>query len=302
VTRRVLSPLFLLLILLAPIGESGAQPRKLKLHISVDMEGIAGVVSDQQLGPEGFEYARFREFMTAEALAAVDAAFSAGATEVVVADSHGNGQNLLIEKFPKAVTVVRSWPRPLEMMQGIDSTFDGALFIGYHASTTNPMGVRAHTISSARFADVRINGVSMSEASLNAMVAGHFGVPVLMISGDDAAAAEAQKQIGPIEGAVVKYAISFHSARTLTPEAAQDLIREKVRRAVARVSELKPLKATAPIRLEVQFKNYRPAQLLAYLPIVEQADAHTIRFTAKDMVEVSRFMAFLTNFDEPQVP
>jgi D-amino peptidase len=300
VARR--SFLAALLFLLAPATSTPAETKKLKLHISVDMEGIGGVVTDQQLGPEGFEYGRFREFMTAEANAAIEAAFAAGATEIVVADSHGNGQNLLIERLPKAVTVVRSWPRPLEMMQGIDSSFDGALFIGYHASTANPMGVRAHTISSARFADVRINGASVSEASLNAAIAGHFGVPVLMIAGDDVAVAEAQKQIGPIEGAVVKWAVSFHSARTLTPEAAQDVIREKTKRALARVGELRPYRVTAPIRLELQFKNYRPAQLLAYLPFVEQADSHTIRFTAKDLVEASRFLAFVTNYDEPLAP
>ena len=299
-TTRVLA--VVLAVTLGPAGASSPQTKKLKIHVSVDMEGIGGVVTDQQLGPEGFEYGRFREFMTAEANAAIEAAFTAGATEIVVADSHGNGQNLLIEKLPKNVTVVRAWPRPLEMMQGVDSSFDGAIFIGYHASTANPAGVRAHTISSVRFADVRINGVSMSEAGINAAIAGHFGVPVLMIAGDDAAVAEAQKQIGPIEGAVVKWAISFHSARTLTPEAAQDAIREKVNRALARVGEFKPYKVTAPIRLEIQFKNYRPAQVLAYLPIVEQVDAHTIRFTAKDMVDVSKFIAFVTNYDEPLAP
>src|SRR5213079_2264810 len=127
---------------------STAQTRKLKIYISADMEGVVGVVTADQLGPQGFEYNRFREFMTEEVKAATEAAFEAGATEVVISDSHGNGENLLIEKLPKNVTVVRSWPRPLMMMQGIDETFDGVIFIGYHASTNNVAGVRAHTISS----------------------------------------------------------------------------------------------------------------------------------------------------------
>ena len=129
--------------------------RPLKVYISVDMEGIAGVVTADQLGPAGFEYGRAREFMTGEALAAIAGARDAGATQIVVSDSHGNGESLLIEKFPPDVTIIRSWPRPLMMMQGIDSTFDAAVFIGYHASTTNPEGVRAHTMSSANLADVR---------------------------------------------------------------------------------------------------------------------------------------------------
>src|SRR5207245_3927162 len=165
------------------------------------MEGIAGVVTAEQLGPAGFEYARFREFMTDEVRAAIDAARAAGAGEIVVSDSHGNGQNLLVEKLPPDVTVVRSWPRPLMMMEGIDSSFAGAIFIGYHASTTNPQGVRAHTMSSATLADVRLNGVSLPEAGVNAAIAGHFGVPVIMISGDDASVAEARRVLGDVEGA-----------------------------------------------------------------------------------------------------
>src|ERR687893_732242 len=262
-----------LLLLLAPLLLSAgllvgatAQPRqqnkKMKIYISADMEGVAGVVPAEQLGPAGFEYARFREFMTLEVLAAVEASFEAGATEVLVSDSHGNGQNILIERLPKNVTVVRSWPRPLMMMQGIDSGFDGAIFIGYHSGTTNPEGVRAHTISSARLADVRLNGASVPEAGVNAAIAGHFGVPVIMVSGDDAAVKETQALLGDVEGAVVKWAYGFHSARTMTPEAARDLIREKVRRAVGRIKDFKPYKIKTPVTLDVRFKNYRPSEVL----------------------------------------
>ena len=141
------------------IQPAETQPRGLKVHISVDMEGIAGVVTGDQLGPTGFEYARFREFMTREAMAAVTAAKEAGATEIVVADAHGNGENLLIEQFPPDVKIVRSWPRPLSMMGGVDASFDAAIFIGYHASTTSLAGVRAHTFSSATLTRVALNGV-----------------------------------------------------------------------------------------------------------------------------------------------
>src|SRR5262244_4650356 len=191
-----------------------AQGRKLKIYISADMEGVVGVVTADQLGPQGFEYNRFREFMTEEVKAAVGAAFDAGATEIVVSDSHGNGENLLIEKLPKNVTIVRSWPRPLMMMEGIDETFDGVIFLGYHTGTTNMSGVRAHTISSARLADVRLNDISMPEAGINAAIAGSFNVPVIMISGDDAIVKEATDLLGNVEGAVVKWAVSFHAAKT----------------------------------------------------------------------------------------
>ncbi|HKS42025.1 MAG TPA: M55 family metallopeptidase [Blastocatellia bacterium] len=274
----------------------------MKIYISADMEGIVGVVTNEQLGPQGFEYNRAREFMTAEVNAAIEAAFQAGATEIVVSDSHGNGQNLLIEKLPKAVTIVRSWPRPLMMMQGIDETFDGAIFIGYHTGTGNATGVRAHTISSARLADVRLNGTSMPEAGINAAIAGHFNVPVIMVSGDDAVVKETTALLGDIEGAVVKWAYGFHSARTLTPEAAYEIIRDKVKRAIARVKDFKPYRIKAPVQLDVRFKSYRPSEMLSYLSIVERTDSHSIRFTGKDIVEVSKFLEFITSYEPSLEP
>lgn len=279
-----------------------AQTRKMKIYISADMEGVVGAVTGDQLGPQGFEYNRFREFMTEEVKAATEAAFEAGATEVVISDSHGNGENLLIERLPKNVTIVRSWPRPLMMMQGIDETFDGVIFLGYHTSTTNMSGVRAHTISSARLADVRLNGTSMAEAGINAAIAGHFNVPVIMISGDDAIVKEATDLLGNIEGAVVKWAISFHSAKTVTPEVAYEMIREKTRKAIARIKEFKPYKLKEPVQLDVRFKAYRPSEMLSYLSIVQRTDAHSIRFIGKDIVEVSKFLEFITSYEPSLEP
>jgi D-amino peptidase len=273
-----------------------------KVYISADMEGIAGVVTGEQLGPQGFEYQRFREFMTNEVLAAIEGARAAGATEILVSDSHGNGQNLLIEKFPKDVQIVRAWPRPLMMMEGIDASFDAVLFIGYHTSTTNPEGVRAHTMSSANFADIRLNGVSVPEAGLNAAIAGHFGVPVALVTGDSAIVKEARALLGDVEGAVVKWPLGFHSARTVTPDASCELIKEKARSAVARAGAFKPYRLKTPVELELRFKNYRPAEVLAYLPNVERADAHTIRFRGKDILEVARFLEFVLHYEPGLAP
>ena len=297
-TRKVrirLTIFGLLLAFVCPIVH-GQQPR-LKIYISADMEGVVGVVTGEQLGPTGFEYQRFREFMTQEVNAAIEGALAGGATEIVVSDSHGNGQNLLIEKLQRDVLLVRSWPRPLGMMQGIDATFAGAVFIGYHAGTTNPEGVRAHTLSSARLTDVKLNGRSMSEAGINAAIAGHFNVPIIMVSGDDVVVKETTALLGTIEGAVVKWASGFHSAKTMMPEAAYQLIREKVRKAVGRIKDFKVYKATTPVTLEVQFKNYRPSEVLSYLSIVERTDAHSIKFTGKDMVEVSKFLSFINTYE-----
>ena len=281
------------------IGQGRVGP---SIFSSADMEGIAGVVTAEQLGPSGFEYQRFREFMTREVLAAIEGARRGGAGRILVADSHGNGQNLLLELFPDDIEIVRSWPRPLGMMEGIDSTFQGVFFIGYHAATTNPRGVRAHTFSSATLADVRLNDVSIAESGMNAAIAAHFGVPVLLVSGDDAAVAEVRERLGDVEAAIVKHALSFHSARTLTPAAAQRLVAEGAERAVRRLTTFRPQPLSRPVTLEVTFKSYRPAELLAYLPSVERADAHSIRFIGQDVLDVSRFLQVLTGYSATLEP
>jgi len=268
----------------------------LKIYISADMEGVVGAVTGEQLGPGGFEYEKFRQFMTNEVNAAIDAARAAGATEFVISDSHGNGQNLLIDQLPDDVTVIRSWPREHSMMAGIDESFDGVIFIGYHASTNNTRGVRAHTMSSANITSVRLNGMTMTEGSINAAIAGHFGVPVIMVSGGDIAVAENQVIIGDIEGAVVKWASGFHSARTLTPEAGYEVIRTRTKSAIDRITDFQPYVLETPIELELSLKHYQPVELLAYLSNVEKINSHTIRFVGEDITEVTNFLTVVTSY------
>ena len=292
---------FLITIILFTCPSLKAQ-NKLKVLIAVDMEGIAGVVTEEQLGPSGFEYQRFREFMTNEALAAVEGAKLGGATEIVVADSHGNGQNLLIERFPEDVQIVRSWPRRFGMMGGLDDSFDAVMMIGYHSSTNNLEGVRAHTFSSARLTDVKINGKSVSEGTYAAMLTGHFNIPVVLITGDNVATAEVQTLVPDIETAVVKEAYGFHSAKTFTPARAVKLIRDKAASAMKKVKSIKPIKLVGPITFDVSFKNYRPVEALKYLSIVERIDSHTIRFIGKNMIEVADFRTFLLEYNSNLAP
>lgn len=307
-SSRIVTAWLVVLISLWLIGDAeraSAQqkPQKLKLYVSVDMEGIAGVVSPEQTRPTGFEYNTFRELMTEEARAAIDAAIAAGATEVVVSDSHGSGQNILPERLPsKNVTLVRSFPRPLGMMQGIDATFDGAIFIGFHASTTNEEGVMAHTISSSSFADVKLNGASVSEAVFDAAIAGEFGVPVIMMSGDDVAVAEAKKAIGDIETAVVKWPYGNRSARNLHPADARAAIAAAVTAAVRNIRNYRPYRISKPVTLEIQFKNYRPAEILAYLPGIRRPSSHVVQFQGADMLEISRFVEFVLNYNPSLEP
>lgn len=288
----------LIALLCCGCGALSAQsPKKLKVHISVDMEGIAGVVSTDQLGPGSFEYERFRGFMTREANAAVMGALAAGATEIVVADSHGNGENLLIETFPpEKVRLIRGFPRRLSMMAGIDETFDAAVFIGYHASTTNKRGVRAHTFSSAQLTRVALNGEEVTEGAWNAAIAGHFGVPVVFASGDDAAVEEIRARIGAIESFVTKRALSFHSAESVMPAVASAQIEAGVKAALGRLRDFKAYRVNGPVTVEIGFKNYRPVELLSYLMQFERVNSHTIRYTARDMTEAADIESFITSY------
>jgi D-amino peptidase len=276
--------------------------KKSKVYISVDMEGVAGTVTADQLLPSGFEYERFRHFMTDETLAAIRAAKEAGAGEIVVSDSHGNGENLLIEEFPKDVRIVRAWPRHGGMMAGVDSSFSAAMFIGYHASTTNPKGVRAHTFSSAHYARVTLNGNAVTEGEYNAAYAGAKGVPVIFASGDDAAVAEIKSRLGDIETVETKKSLGFHSAETLTPAASCDKIFAGVKSAFGRLDDFRPYVIKTPVTLEITFKNYTPAELLSYLRSVQRVDSHTIRFVGKDMDEIDDFEEFVGNYSADLAP
>ena len=298
---RIAASIVIALLIVPALLPAAAQTR-LRVLISVDMEGVAGAVTGDQLGPSGFEYGRFRDFMTREALAAVTAARGAGATDVIVTDAHGNGENLLIEQFPADVRVIRSWPRQLGMVAGVDQEVDAVIFIGYHASTNNAKGVRAHTFSSATLTRVALNGVNVSEGSWAAAIAGHFNAPVIMMSGDDAAIAEVRSAVGNIEAAETKRTLGFHSAITLTPQASYELISARVKAAMARRSEFKPYKVTTPVTVDVSFKNYTPAETLAYLPAFERIDAHSVRFRARDMVEAEAIRTFITTYRPDMTP
>jgi len=294
--RRVL--LYSVLVLLSrPVAAQA--PREMKVFISADMEGITGVVQPAQLGPAGFEYAAFREVMTGEVIAAIEGARAAGATAFVIADSHGNAQNLILDRLPEDAQVVRGFPRPLEMMQGIDRTFAAAIFIGYHASEWTTDAVRSHTISSARLLGVKLNGAEVSEGILNAAIAGHFGVPVAFASGDRLAVQQIQGTISGAEGVVVKEPIGYHSAQTLMPARTRALIKEGVTRALRRVGGTQPYRVRTPIDLEVGFKLTIDAERAAYIPGLTRADAHTVRGTFPDIIQVVKLLQILTSLEMP---
>lgn len=284
--RRILCSTMIALLLPNP---AHAQQRKLKVYISADMEGIGGVSTWQvQASAQGREYEKFRRLMTEEVNAAVAGAFDAGATEILVSDSHGDAQNIDVELLDKRARLIRAWPRPLGMMQGIDNTFDAVGFVGYHASEGTAVAILAHTFSGR--ISVALNGTPVPEAGFNAAVAGEFGVPVVFVSGDQSIGEETKRLLGPIETAAVKQAIGFHSAVMIPPEEARRLIREGMKRGVERRGELKPYKLPHPVKLEITFKDLVDAEILSFLPGVQRPAGNKDVFIAHDMIEASRFM------------
>jgi D-amino peptidase len=286
-----------LALIFSALVQSPARP--LKVLISADMEGIAGVVQPAQLGPTGFEYGKAREWMTGEVKAAIAAVKAAGAAEVVVADSHGNAQNLLIDDLPPDVRVVRGFPRPLSMMQGVGQNVAAVIFIGYHASEYGREAVRGHTFSSARLLHVKLNGTEVSEGMFNAAIAGHFGAPVALVSGDREAVAQLKNAIPSIEGVVVKEGLGYHAAETVTPARSREMIQQGVLAAMKRLSSLQPYRVKTPIDLEVGFKLTLDAERASYVPGLARVDAHAVRGTFPDMVQVVRLIQVLTSLEPP---
>ena len=280
---------FLIAFLLSIANGSFAQQKGLKIYISADMEGIGGVSSwEVQASAKGREYDQFRRLMTLEVNAAIAGAFDAGATEVLVSDSHGDAQNIDVELLDSRASLIRAWPRPLGMMQGVDSSFEAVVFIGYHAREGRADAVLAHTFSGDEV--VKLNGLEMSEAGYNAAIAGDFGVPVVFLSGDQTICEDAKELLGSIETAAVKQAIGFHSARMIPPGKAQALIREGVKRGVGRRKDLKPFRVARPVKTEVRFNEIVKAEVASYIPGIDRPSGNTIVFTTPDMTTAAQFL------------
>ena len=266
----------------------GAQQQKLKVYISADMEGVGGVVTWQVQGlPPGREYEKFRRLMTLEVNAAIAGAYDAGATEVLVSDSHGDAQNIDIELLDKRVRLVRSWPRPLGMMQGIDSTFDAVVLIGYHAGEGVEGAVIAHTFSGRE--SLKLNGEPASEVDFNAAVAADLGVPLVFVSGDQVVTAQAKQRYGAIVTAAVKEAIGYNSAITIHPEESQKMIRAGVKLGIESRKQITPLKLTHPIKMELTYRDIVIPEVASYLKGVQRTQGNTILYTAQDMTDASKF-------------
>jgi len=265
----------------------------MKLYISVDMEGITGMVDHTQVDSGKHNYERSRIIMTDEANQVITAAFDSGCNEVVVNDSHSKMNNLLIERIHPETQLITGDVKPFSMVQGLDESFYGAAFVGYHARAALK-GVMSHSmIFGVR--NMYINDVAVGELGFNAYVAGYYDVPLLMVAGDDRAAFEAEQLIPGVTTAVVKESISRSAVKSLTPTKAGQLLREKTAIALKNRDKVRPL--TPPDRplLSIEFTNYGEAEWANLMPGTEFVPETTIvRFQAKDILEAYQAMLVMT--------
>jgi D-amino peptidase len=260
-------------------------PSGLKVFISVDMEGVAGVVNWDETSQPGPDYGYFRRLMSLEANAAVLGAFDAGATEVVVRDSHGSARNILPDLLDPRARLIRDWSGgPKVMMEGIDETFHAVVFIGYHGRAGTPNAILDHT-STGNVVDFAINGRSLPEAGYNALIAGKYAVPVVFVAGDQAICDQVRELFGDIPTVATKRGIG-EASDGLHPETAANLIRVGVADALRQRDRMRPFIMTPPYTLVLKLKNEASVYAGSFFPGARRTGDWELTFTASDILEV----------------
>jgi D-amino peptidase len=267
----------------APVQAQGGDGPK--VFISVDMEGIAGLVNSESTGRSGADYGYFRRIMSAEANAAVLGAYDAGASEVVVRDSHGSARNILPDLLDPRARLIRDWSGgPLDMVEGIDESFDALVFIGYHARAGTPDAIIDHTMS-GNVMNFSMNGVSLPEAGINALIAGLYGVPVVFVAGDQAICDQVTELFESVGTVAVKKGIGAASDG-LHPDVANALIREGVADAVRNRSQYRPYTMTPPYTMVLKLKSEASIYNGSFFPGARRTGDWELTFSSEDLLQV----------------
>lgn len=257
----------------------------MKIFVSADIEGVAGVVARAHGEPGNVEYERARRLMTHEVNAAIAGAFEGGATEVLVNDSHGPQMNLIPELLDARAEVLLGRPKQGGMCAGLDSSFDGVFFTGYHAGA-GQYGVLSHTINGFAFYSIRVNGIDCAEATLYGAYAGSMGVPVALLTGDDQLMAQCAAMFPGAQCVTVKHAVGQRAARSLSTVRACEAIRGAAAAAARGLSACKPAVIEAPYRLEIDLTIAAIADQTAIIPGAQRLGARTVAFDAGSMADV----------------
>jgi len=283
----VVAVLFVAAFAAGPAAQAQAPAKKLKVFISVDMEGVAGLVHWDETAEGGADYGLFRRLMTEETNAAITGALEAGATEIVVRDSHNSARNILPDLLRPEARLIRDWNGPLSMMEGLDRSFDAVVFVGYHARAGTPDAVLKHTMSLTLY-DVVLNGVRMPEGGWNAAIAGYFDVPVVFLSGDSAICRQIREILGTIETVAVKEGIG-KAASMIHPAKAREMIQKGVAAALRNPTVYKPYKPSAPYKLEIVFTDESQAQRASWVPGAVRTGERSVAFTSGDFMDIVKY-------------
>ncbi|WP_400164257.1 M55 family metallopeptidase [Brevibacillus sp. TJ4] len=267
----------------------------MKLFLSVDMEGISGIVDTTYINPDaGNNYQRGRQFMTDDANAVIEAALEWGAKEIFVADSHNTMNNILWEALHPKARLLAGSPRDHSMVHGLDDSFDAALFIGYHTRQGVP-GVLSHTMSNV-IRNLYINGRVVGEFGFNAVFAGMYQVPVIMVSGDNLIAEEARDLIPGISTAVVKEAVSRTAAICLSREEATAELKQKTKAALSSLNQIAPLRMAQPLEMAIEFSHAGQAEMAAIVPGTRyEQETNTVIYTPADQQDMYKTMRAMLN-------
>lgn len=280
------------------IATSGAAQGGRKVYISVDMEGISGISGDDQLSSGGAEYGRSRKLMAEDANAAIRGAIEAGATDVLVNDSHGGQRNILPEDLHPAARLISHSFKRYGMMEGLDETFDAVIFIGYHAKAETPGGLFAHT-GTGVVRDLQINGRSVGEGGMNTALARWYGVPVVLVTGDDVAVAQVREVATEARGVVVKRAINVRASELKPLVSARQEIQIAAREGVAGARK-RPPERGGPYQVQMRFRNTLIPEVGEAFPALERPAPDTLAFSAETMPAAYRLIRVLYRFINPE--
>jgi len=258
-----------------------------RVFVSTDMEGVAGIARDEQTDPSSPLHPASRLLMTREVNAAVEGALQAGVQEVVVSDGHWTCANLLPEELHPRAELVSGYPRRLSMGAGLGPGFDAAFFVGYHAAAGTPDAVLDHTYADDRVVrEVRLGGVPQCEGSLTGYLCGTFDCPVALFTGDAAAVSQMHDFVLEVEGVVVKEGLGRQAARSLHPQVARDRIRTGATRAIERLHNIPVLRLEGPAELEVDFVTTAMADSCERVPCVRRLGPRTVGHSSHEYVDV----------------
>jgi D-amino peptidase len=276
-------------------GKAAAAPRPpLKVFISVDMEGIWGVVHGNQCSSDSPEYQLARKWMVQDTNAVVQGLFEAGATEVVVNDSHGSMRNIIASELDPRAVLISGSPKPMSMMEGLDFSFAACIFVGYHARAGSAPAILDHTISGAAIYSIRINGIEMPELGINAAIAGYFNVPVVMLTGDTETCRQARELLGQSLVVVpVKEAVNRLAARNYARDKVLADFRDGARKALNSLKGFQAYKLQPPYQFEINLHNSQQAELGVLIPGVRRPAPRTLTFTSQDYLEGFKLMRAL---------